>query len=98
MRLLIGNQITTANKHKLPFFVTGGGHGSDTGFASVKHAVNIDLSKFKENVLDLKANTLTVGPGNSFSAFETKLYKAGKVVRKSRYSLRRVSSGTGASH
>lgn len=49
----------------------------------MKHAVNIDLSNFKENVLDLEANTLTVGPGNSFSAFETNLYNAGKMVRKS---------------
>ncbi|CAI7668893.1 unnamed protein product [Penicillium manginii] len=72
--------IKTANHHNLSFFATGGGHGGETGFASVKQAVNIDLSNFKENVLDLKANTLTVGPGNPFSAFETNLYNAGKVV------------------
>lgn len=75
-------QIKTANHHNLSFFATGGGHGGETGFASVKQAVNIDLSNFKENVLDLKANTLTVGPGNPFSAFETNLYNAGKVVRE----------------
>ncbi|EAU36716.1 conserved hypothetical protein [Aspergillus terreus NIH2624] len=72
--------IRTANKYNLTFLATGGGHGGETGFATVKHAVNIDLSNFKENVLDLEANTLTVGPGNSFSAFETNLYNAGKMV------------------
>lgn len=72
--------IKTANEYNIPFFATGGGHGGETGFATVKQAVNIDLSNLTENKLNLTANTLTVGPGVSFVDFETNLYNAGKVV------------------
>ena len=77
------SQVKTANQYNLSFFPTGGGHGGETGFATVKQAVNIDLSNFKQNDLDVTANTLTVGPGISFGDFETNLYNAGKLARES---------------
>jgi len=74
--------IKAANQNNLSFFATGGGHGGETGFATVKQAINIDLSNFNENNLNLTANTLSVGPGISFVDFETNLYDAGKVIRE----------------
>lgn len=76
-------QVKTANHYNLSFFATGGAHGAEPGFATVKQAVNIDLSNLNENNLNVTANTLTVGPGISFVDFETNLYNAGKLIRES---------------
>ncbi len=77
------NQVRRANQNDLRFFATGGGHGSEPGFATVKNAVNIDLSNFRQNDLDTTANTLTIGPGIAFGDFEENLYNAGKLMRES---------------
>lgn len=76
------SQVKTANAYNLSFFATGGGHGGETGFATVNQAVNIDLSNFNENNINLTDNTLSVGPGVSFVDFETNLYNVGKVLRE----------------
>lgn len=82
-RRLPVNQVRRANQNNLRFFATGGGHGSEPGFATVKNAVNIDLSNFRQNELDATANTLTIGPGIAFKDFEENLYNAGKLMRES---------------
>ncbi|KAL9623135.1 MAG: hypothetical protein Q9204_007978, partial [Flavoplaca sp. TL-2023a] len=72
--------VRRANRNNKTFFATGGGHGAEPGFATVKNAINIDLSNFRENELNTTANTLTIGPGISFEDFEENLYNAGKLM------------------
>ncbi|KAL8990177.1 MAG: hypothetical protein Q9169_008190 [Polycauliona sp. 2 TL-2023] len=73
-------KVRRANRYNKTFFATGGGHGAEPGFATVQNAVNIDLSNFLQNDLDVTANTLTVGPGIAFKDFEENLYNAGKLM------------------
>ncbi|KAL8963827.1 MAG: hypothetical protein Q9183_004924, partial [Haloplaca sp. 2 TL-2023] len=72
--------VQRANQNNLTFFATGGGHGAEPGFDTVNNAVNIDLSNFRQNELDITNNTLTVGPGIAFKDFQEDLYNAGKLL------------------
>ncbi|KAF2204952.1 FAD-binding domain-containing protein [Delitschia confertaspora ATCC 74209] len=91
--------IKTANRYNIPFLATGGGHGSEPGFAKVKNAVNIDLSNFREKKIDTKANRLTIGPGMAFFEFEKDLYDVGKHIPVGNaYCVNMIGATIGAAH
>lgn len=71
-----------ANKNNAAYMATGGGHGTSIGFANVKGAMDIDLSKFNAIRLDADKNLVTVGAANKLADFADNLYKAGKEIRK----------------
>ena len=71
----------TATKYHIPFFVTGGAHGAEQGFATVKNAVNIDLGNFNTTALDVPNKLLTVGGSTTFSQFYDLLYNNGFELR-----------------
>ena len=75
------DQIKLSNQHEIPFFVTGGGHGVEPGFANVKNAINIQLNQFNTTSLSADARTITVGPGADFVAIYGLLYSAEKQIR-----------------
>lgn len=68
-------------EHKLPFFATGGGHGTGTGYGTVKDAVNIDLKNLKSVEVDAEKNELTVGGATTAGQIYEPLYAVGKELR-----------------
>ncbi|KAF6222867.1 hypothetical protein HO133_000918 [Letharia lupina] len=77
----VQNIVKIASESHIPFFATGGAHGAELGFATVKNAVNIDLGNFNSTELDAANNLLTVGGSTTFSQFYDLLYNAGKEIR-----------------
>lgn len=76
------HQVKLANKNRVPFMATGGGHGTSIGFANVQNALDIDLSKFNTTSLYLDDNLVTVGAANVLADFADVLYQAGKEIRE----------------
>ncbi|KAK8103269.1 FAD-binding domain-containing protein [Apiospora sp. TS-2023a] len=68
------------NQHNFSYMATGGGHGTSIGFANVKNAIDIDLSKFNKISLYKDDNLVTVGAANVLADFADILYKAGKEI------------------
>ncbi|KAJ5150178.1 hypothetical protein N7448_001756 [Penicillium atrosanguineum] len=59
----VKNIVSAATEHNISFLATGSGHSVKPGYASVKGAVNIDLSLMKNIALGYDTDTVTVGPG-----------------------------------
>ncbi|KAK7973489.1 hypothetical protein PG988_007623 [Apiospora saccharicola] len=68
------------NQHNFSYMATGGGHGTSIGFANVKGAIDIDLSKFNKISLYKDDNLVTVGAANVLADFADILYEAGKEI------------------
>ncbi|KAK3995176.1 FAD-binding domain-containing protein [Cladorrhinum sp. PSN332] len=91
--------VRTANRYNVPFYATGGGHGGADKSNKVKNAINIDLSNFKENVVDAPRNRLTVGPGIAFVDFQRNLYNVGKFIPTGNaFCVNMIGATIGAAH
>nr|ADY16695.1 TqaG [Penicillium aethiopicum] len=76
----VKNIVSSATKHNISFLATGSAHSVKPGYASIKGAVNIDLSQLKNIALDYDNDTVTIGPGVQNSQVYDVVYDVKKEI------------------
>ncbi|KAL5333393.1 FAD-binding domain-containing protein [Aspergillus crustosus] len=76
----VQNIVKIAAKNNIPFLATGGGHGTNIGYGTVKNALNIDLSNFKSVKVDAANHRLTVGGAVGQGDIWGPLYEVGQEI------------------
>ncbi|KAL4969812.1 FAD-binding oxidoreductase [Aspergillus stella-maris] len=66
-----------ATSHNIPFLATGGRHGYGTTISQLQDGLALDLSQMRTLEVDVKAGTLTVGPGIRIGDVYDPVYNAG---------------------
>jgi FAD/FMN-containing dehydrogenase len=73
--------IKIAQKNKIPFLATGNGHGTTTTYGALNNGLQLDLSKFKSIVIDKTGDSMTIGPGVTFSEIIGPVAAAGREIQ-----------------
>ncbi|KAI0147261.1 Glucooligosaccharide oxidase [Xylariaceae sp. FL1272] len=77
----VAQAVKLAVANNVPFLATGGRHGYSTTFGKLHNGLAIDLSKLDTIDVDVKAATLTIGPGTKIGDIIGPLYKEGLEIQ-----------------